>query len=116
MEAPATQSIETSTNNFQVEEDEQDKAVDECVCFQDMEHKTCKLPFVRLIYILFLSHLVFCQLDYKYYDSTCPNLARIVRYGVWSAITNDTRMAASLVRLHFHDCFVNVMNLSSIFM
>ncbi|EOX91334.1 Uncharacterized protein TCM_000563 [Theobroma cacao] len=30
MEAPATQSIETSTNNFQVEEDEQDKAVDEC--------------------------------------------------------------------------------------
>ncbi|WRX10038.1 hem peroxidase - like 7 [Theobroma cacao] len=73
----------------------------------DMEHKTCKLPFVRLIYILFLSHLVFCQLDYKYYDSTCPNLARIVRYGVWSAITNDTRMAASLVRLHFHDCFVN---------
>ncbi|CAL5326272.1 unnamed protein product [Camellia sinensis] len=26
---------------------------------------------------------------------------------VWSAIANDTRMAASLLRLHFHDCFVN---------
>ncbi|MBA0634367.1 hypothetical protein Godav_029416 [Gossypium davidsonii] len=29
MEPPATQSIETSTKSFQVEEDEQDKVVDE---------------------------------------------------------------------------------------
>ncbi|XVE82746.1 hypothetical protein DITRI_Ditri16bG0030600 [Diplodiscus trichospermus] len=72
-----------------------------------MERKTCKFPFVYLIYILFLSQLVLCQLDYKYYNSTCPNLTKIVRYGVWSAIANDSRMAASLVRLHFHDCFVN---------
>ena len=83
--------------------------------FKDMEPKTCKLPFVHLFYILFLSHLVFCQLDYNFYDSTCPYLTKIVKYGVWSAIANDTRMAASLVRLHFHDCFVNVMRLSSFF-
>lgn len=50
---------------------------------------------------------VMCQLDYKYYDQTCPNLTMIVRNGVWSAISNDTRMAASLLRLHFHDCIVN---------
>ncbi|KAI7740954.1 hypothetical protein M8C21_016674 [Ambrosia artemisiifolia] len=31
----------------------------------------------------------------------------IVKYGVWAAIKNDTRVAASLLRLHFHDCFVN---------
>ncbi|MBA0743361.1 hypothetical protein Gogos_006046 [Gossypium gossypioides] len=72
-----------------------------------MEQKAFKRPFVHLFYIFFLSHLVFCQLDYRFYDSTCPSLTRIVRYGVWSAIANDTRMAASLVRLHFHDCFVN---------
>ncbi|MBA0833900.1 hypothetical protein Goarm_006311 [Gossypium armourianum] len=72
-----------------------------------MEQKAFKHPFVHLFYIFFLSHLVFCQLDYRFYDSTCPSLTRIVRYGVWSAIANDTRMAASLVRLHFHDCFVN---------
>ncbi|TMW80550.1 hypothetical protein EJD97_018496, partial [Solanum chilense] len=42
-----------------------------------------------------------------YYDTTCPNLTKIVRNGVWSAISNDTRMPASLLRLHFHDCFVN---------
>ncbi|TYH95008.1 hypothetical protein ES332_A12G078100v1 [Gossypium tomentosum] len=72
-----------------------------------MEQKAFKRPFVNLFYVFFLSHLVFCQLDYRFYDSTCPSLTMIVRYGVWSAIANDTRMAASLVRLHFHDCFVN---------
>ncbi|CAN1278395.1 Peroxidase 10 [Linum perenne] len=34
----------------------------------------------------------------------------IVRYGVWSAVNNESRIAASLLRLHFHDCFVNVTN------
>lgn len=59
--------------------------------------------------VLFFCSSVFCQLDYRFYDKTCPNLTKIVRYGVWSAIANDTRMAASLLRLHFHDCFVNVI-------
>ncbi|XP_048232632.1 peroxidase 10-like [Ricinus communis] len=72
-----------------------------------MEHTNYKLPFVYLFCLMFLSAFVTCQLDYRYYDGTCPNLTRIVRYGVWSAISNDTRMAASLLRLHFHDCFVN---------
>lgn len=60
-----------------------------------------------LLGILFLSSFVYGQLDYKFYDNTCPNLTKIVRYGIWSAISNDTRMPASLLRLHFHDCFVN---------
>ncbi|XP_049385039.1 peroxidase 10-like isoform X1 [Solanum stenotomum] len=60
-----------------------------------------------LLCFLFLSSFVYGQLDYKYYDTTCPNLTKIVRNGVWSAISNDTRMPASLLRLHFHDCFVN---------
>ncbi|CAH9084184.1 unnamed protein product [Cuscuta europaea] len=56
---------------------------------------------------LFFGCLVYGQLDYHYYDSTCPSLTRIVKYTVWSAIANETRMAASLLRLHFHDCIVN---------
>ncbi|KAK9129612.1 hypothetical protein Sjap_010099 [Stephania japonica] len=59
-----------------------------------------------LISFLF-SGLAVGQLDYQFYDDTCPNLTKIVRYGVWSAISNETRMAASLLRLHFHDCIVN---------
>ncbi|KAM1091176.1 peroxidase 10-like [Malus sylvestris] len=71
-----------------------------------MDHK---LSFLNtLLCLLFLSpNLMFCQLDFKFYDSTCPNLTKIVQSGVWSAIANDTRIAASLLRLHFHDCFVN---------
>ncbi|XP_027347811.1 peroxidase 10-like [Abrus precatorius] len=51
----------------------------------------------------------FCrnQLDMNFYEGSCPRLPMIVRYGVWSAISNDNRMAASLLRLHFHDCIVN---------
>ncbi|XP_054786137.1 peroxidase 10-like [Prosopis cineraria] len=47
------------------------------------------------------------SLDYNFYGTTCPNLLFIVRSAVWSAINNDPRMAASLLRLHFHDCIVN---------
>ncbi|XP_050365857.1 peroxidase 10 [Argentina anserina] len=47
------------------------------------------------------------QLDYHFYDRTCPRLPMIVRYNVWAAVKNDTRMAASLLRMHFHDCIVD---------
>ncbi|KAK4424180.1 Peroxidase 10 [Sesamum alatum] len=46
-------------------------------------------------------------LAYNFYDKSCPNLFMIVRWGVWEALQNDTRIAASLLRLHFHDCFVD---------
>ncbi|KAI9128097.1 hypothetical protein K1719_001090 [Acacia pycnantha] len=46
-------------------------------------------------------------LDFNFYDTTCPNLLMIVRSTLWSAINKDPRMAASLLRLHFHDCIVN---------
>ncbi|XAR57819.1 Peroxidase [Bertholletia excelsa] len=73
-----------------------------------MSPVSSKLSSVPLICLLLLGpYLVYGQLDYKFYDDKCPDLAKIVRYGVWSAIANDTRMAASLLRLHFHDCFVN---------
>ncbi|XP_024523223.1 peroxidase P7 [Selaginella moellendorffii] len=42
-----------------------------------------------------------------FYHSTCPQLQDIVQAGVEKAVENETRMAASLLRLHFHDCFVN---------
>ncbi|XP_059430987.1 peroxidase N [Corylus avellana] len=47
------------------------------------------------------------QLTSDFYKTTCPNLLRIVRGEVQKAIKAETRMAASLLRLHFHDCFVN---------
>ncbi|XP_078176842.1 peroxidase P7-like [Carex rostrata] len=46
------------------------------------------------------------QLALTFYQNSCPNLQTIVRSVVSQAIANETRMAASLLRLFFHDCFV----------
>ena len=48
------------------------------------------------------------QLTPYFYERTCPNLLNIVRYEVEKASFKEIRMAASLLWLHFHDCFVNV--------
>ncbi|RZC30615.1 peroxidase 10-like [Glycine soja] len=64
------------------------------------------LLFVSIFWFVFLSPLVNCQLYYNFYDTTCPNLTGIVRDNVRSAMAKDARIAASLLRLHFHDCFV----------
>ncbi|XP_031115242.1 peroxidase 10-like [Ipomoea triloba] len=69
--------------------------------------KGFRVSIISWFCFLFLCCFVCGQLDYNYYDASCPNLTRIVKYSVWSAISNDTRMAASLLRLHFHDCIVN---------
>ncbi|XP_058198734.1 peroxidase P7-like [Rhododendron vialii] len=42
-----------------------------------------------------------------YYQFTCPGIFDIVRDIVQKAIDCDRRMGASLLRLHFHDCWVN---------
>ncbi|XP_074581407.1 peroxidase 4-like [Curcuma longa] len=47
------------------------------------------------------------QLSTNFYNSSCPSLFSTVRRVVQSAINNENRMGASLLRLFFHDCFVN---------
>ncbi|KAM0849447.1 hypothetical protein ACQ4PT_053727 [Festuca glaucescens] len=46
------------------------------------------------------------QLDPHFYDHSCPQAQQIVASIVGKAHNRDPRMAASLLRLHFHDCFV----------
>ncbi|XP_010423310.1 PREDICTED: peroxidase 53-like [Camelina sativa] len=47
------------------------------------------------------------QLNATFYSGTCPNASAIVRSTIQQALQSDTRIGASLIRLHFHDCFVN---------
>ncbi|KAK3024544.1 hypothetical protein RJ639_043736 [Escallonia herrerae] len=71
-----------------------------------MGHKRFSFPTIPFIMFLSAFH-AYGQLDYGFYDRSCPHLPMIVRFGVWAAFRNETRIAASLLRLHFHDCFVN---------
>lgn len=48
------------------------------------------------------------QLSSTFYDKTCPDALSTIRTSIRSAIAKERRMAASLIRLHFHDCFVQV--------
>ena len=52
------------------------------------------------------------QLTSNFYGTTCPKALSTIRNEVVKAVTNEHRMGASLLRLHFHDCFVNAMFLS----
>ncbi|BAT99116.1 hypothetical protein LR48_Vigan09g177600 [Vigna angularis] len=45
-------------------------------------------------------------LTLDYYASTCPTVFDIVRKEMECAVLSDPRNAAKIVRLHFHDCFV----------
>ncbi|KAK8955241.1 Peroxidase 52 [Platanthera guangdongensis] len=54
-----------------------------------------------------LSFSAEAQLSPEFYDATCPNLQGIVRSTMAQAVNTEPRMAASILRLSFHDCFVN---------
>ncbi|XP_058781909.1 peroxidase P7-like [Vicia villosa] len=47
------------------------------------------------------------ELCTDFYCGSCPKLLSIVNQGVIKAIRNEARIGASILRLHFHDCFVN---------
>nr|CAB3468152.1 unnamed protein product [Digitaria exilis] len=47
------------------------------------------------------------KLSPNFYSKTCPNVATIVRQGMASAVQKEKRMGASILRMFFHDCFVN---------
>ncbi|GLJ14586.1 hypothetical protein SUGI_0236180 [Cryptomeria japonica] len=64
--------------------------------------------FIACIALVVLcSTLANAQLSSTFYDTTCPKALSTVKAAVKAAVANEKRMGASLLRLHFHDCFVN---------
>ncbi|KAI7727134.1 hypothetical protein M8C21_008086 [Ambrosia artemisiifolia] len=53
------------------------------------------------------------QLSSTFYDGICPNALRTIKTTIRTAISRERRMAASIIRLHFHDCFVQVLVVQS---
>ncbi|CAN6341948.1 unnamed protein product [Urochloa humidicola] len=45
-------------------------------------------------------------LSSTFYDASCPSAHDVVRRVIQDARVSDPRIPASLIRLHFHDCFV----------
>ena len=61
-----------------------------------------------LLAVSLLSLAANAQLSTTFYATSCPNLESIVRAAMTQAVSNERRIGASLLRLFFHDCFVQV--------
>ncbi|TYG99219.1 hypothetical protein ES288_A10G178800v1 [Gossypium darwinii] len=76
-----------------------------------MASKTCspsnKLRFLLGMVLFLLMNMATAQLSSTFYSTTCPKALSTIKSAVNSAVSNEARMGASLLRLHFHDCFVN---------
>ncbi|KAL5974729.1 NAD(+) salvage pathway protein [Asimina triloba] len=63
---------------------------------------------LSLMILLFsFTTIASAQLSSTFYSSSCPNALSTIQTAVKAAVANENRMGASLLRLHFHDCFVN---------
>ncbi|CAN1271363.1 Peroxidase P7 [Linum perenne] len=62
---------------------------------------------VTLLAMSLLASSGTAQLTANFYSTSCPTLLTIVRNAMTQAVNSENRMAASILRLFFHDCFVN---------
>ncbi|CAN4101098.1 unnamed protein product [Withania somnifera] len=65
--------------------------------------------FYLSVFIIMLAVIGLCSADLSsdYYEKSCPKAIYTIKNAVANAVTKERRMGASLLRLHFHDCFVN---------
>ncbi|KAJ8570921.1 hypothetical protein K7X08_037893 [Anisodus acutangulus] len=63
--------------------------------------------FLHVLVMLSLASMAFADLSDDFYDDVCPEALPTIKRVVEDAVRQERRMGASLLRLHFHDCFVN---------
>ncbi|KAK8683679.1 hypothetical protein V6N13_039731 [Hibiscus sabdariffa] len=63
--------------------------------------------YVFVVVISILGSSTYAQLSKNFYSKSCPKVFSTIESVVESAVSKEPRMGASLVRLFFHDCFVN---------
>ena len=60
-----------------------------------------------LVVLAALASAASAQLSSTFYDTSCPNALSTIKSGVDAAVMQEARTGASLLRMHFHDCFVH---------
>ena len=78
--------------------------------------EACRSISIRSLLLLVLILIILTnsaesQLSNNYYDASCPAVESVVRSTVQSHYNSDPTIAPGLLRLHFHDCFVQVRSL-----
>ncbi|KAL3830248.1 hypothetical protein ACJIZ3_019050 [Penstemon smallii] len=71
-----------------------------------MASKSC-FYLVAVIMLLLTTNAFSGPLSPEFYDKICPQALPAIKRVVEEAVREERRMGASLLRVHFHDCFVN---------
>uniref|UniRef100_A0A7N0ZUW8 peroxidase n=1 Tax=Kalanchoe fedtschenkoi TaxID=63787 RepID=A0A7N0ZUW8_KALFE len=64
------------------------------------------LSLIVIFQLVLASSAATCPLKVGFYDKSCPGLESIVKRTTAKFILRDRTLAAPLLRMHFHDCFV----------
>lgn len=66
------------------------------------------------VFIMFLSMGLggINALSSNYYDRTCPKAEEAIAGVVKAAMGKDKTVAAAILRMHFHDCFIRVPSIN----
>ncbi|KAK6939986.1 hem peroxidase [Dillenia turbinata] len=67
---------------------------------------TCLDRKALILVTVLCNFIMVSSLEVGFYSKTCPKAESIVRSVVQEAFSTDKNAAAVLLRLHFHDCFV----------
>ncbi|KAJ8765769.1 hypothetical protein K2173_014891 [Erythroxylum novogranatense] len=67
----------------------------------------CMFHLSVLLLLALASVATTSSLSPHYYDKVCPEALPTIKRVVKAAVARECRMGASILRLHFHDCFVN---------
>ncbi|KAJ6741124.1 PEROXIDASE 25-RELATED [Salix purpurea] len=69
--------------------------------------KIFSVLFLQLVFAFLLVELTNAGgLQLGFYQRTCPDAELIVHQALYRYISRDRTLAASLLRMHFHDCFI----------
>ncbi|XWS61432.1 hypothetical protein CRYUN_Cryun07bG0125200 [Craigia yunnanensis] len=69
-------------------------------------------PVLAILAVVLFCQSVHSQLQIGFYKDTCSLVEFIVKEEVRKAFIRDRGVAAGLMRMHFHDCFVRVSGMS----